>query len=130
MVIVYSSLIRGIAYALSSFDKILSISKNFTGSEKRNIKNALKALANAISKTVEHIEIKPQKYSDKEIATFWKEAGERLSLVPDMTQSTHWIFQKELYWRAGGSIRFINDIERIKIKSMLLLAEKLREKLE
>ncbi len=130
MVIEYTTLLKGIGYALTAFEKILSIGKKFTGVEKRNIKNALIALENAIRLTVEHLEIKSKKYSEKEIADLWKVAGEKLSSVSGMKEATNWIFQKELYWIAGGSNKFIKDKERISISNMLNVVQRLREKIE
>ncbi len=125
MEIVYSKIISVIADTITTVIGLKQIT--LIQSDKKKVKNSIKYLEKAIRKTVEHIdEIDSSKYSDEEIAQYWKEAGERISLVPNLNRNAYYIFQKELYWRSGKSKKFINNKDKITMKSMLLLVEKLR----
>ena len=128
MEIVYSKIISAIADTLTTILGLKELGvKNI---DKIKIQKAIKYLEKAIIKTIEKIEENDTvKYSNEEIAQFWKEAGERIALVPNLSRNAFYIFQKEMYWRSGQSEKYVNNKDRITIKSMLLLVQKLRDEL-
>lgn len=96
MEIVYSKIISAIADTITTILGLREI--NLIRNDKKKVKESIKYLEKAIRKTVEHInEINNSKYSNEEIAQYWKEAGERISLVPRLNRNAYYIFQKELY---------------------------------